>query len=100
MKIGGFSRMSAKDLPTVQWENCESTLLHFEVGCRRCSNLERIGKNTYVCSERAHMDDSPVIPIKDGRKTDDWNICNGEYYNKDNRRTICIASRKVKNGDK
>ena len=62
--------------------NSESTLLQFEVGCRRCDYLERFGKNSYICSIKAHLDDSPVIPIKDGVKTEDWNICNGEYYNR------------------
>lgn len=80
--------MSVKGLQIIQWENSESMLLHFEVGCRRCLNLQKVGKNTYICSERVHLDDSPVIPIKDGHKTEDWNICNGEYYNRDNNQTI------------
>lgn len=55
-------------------------LLSFEVGCRKCANLLQIGKNTYICAERAHMDDTDVVPIRDGEKTSDWNICNGESY--------------------
>lgn len=55
-------------------------LLTFEIGCRHCANLLQIGKNTYICSERAHMDDTDVIPIRDGQRTDDWNICNGDSY--------------------
>ncbi|WP_027217708.1 hypothetical protein [Butyrivibrio fibrisolvens] len=57
-------------------------IITFEIGCRGCVYLERIGKRTFECSTRTHLDDSPVIPIKDGLKTDDWNICNGEFYEK------------------
>ena len=80
--------MKVKSLQILHAENYDSTLVQFEVGCRRCTHLERIGKNTYICSERAHMDDSPVIPIKDGYKTDDWNICNSEYYNRSSTNVI------------
>lgn len=55
-------------------------LLKFEVGCRHCSHLMKVGKNTYTCLERLHMDDSPVMPIVDGKHTDDWNVCSGEDY--------------------
>jgi hypothetical protein len=55
-------------------------LMIFEKGCHHCANLVRSGKNTYMCMERVHMDDSSVIPILDGKHTDDWNICNGESY--------------------
>ena len=55
-------------------------ILEFNVGCRRCKNLVKIGKNTYMCSERSHMDDSDVIPIRDGKTTDDWYICSGSDY--------------------
>lgn len=76
--------MHVKNSTIVKLENNESTLLNFEIGCRRCSNLVLTGRNTYICSERAHLDDSPVVPIKNGHKTEDWNICAGEYYNRDN----------------
>lgn len=55
-------------------------ILQFERGCRRCENLAQIGKGTYVCLKRVHMDDSDVIPIKDGQKTSDWFVCDGESY--------------------
>lgn len=55
-------------------------LLAFERGCHHCENLVQIGKNTYMCATRAHMDDSDVVPIRDGKRTDDWNICDGESY--------------------
>ena len=55
-------------------------LLQFERGCRHCENLSQIGKGTYVCLKRVHMDDSDVIPIKDGHKTSDWFVCDGEAY--------------------
>lgn len=55
-------------------------LLQFERGCRHCKNLVQLDKNTYTCIERLHMDDSPVVPILNGKHTDDWNICNGEDY--------------------
>ncbi len=54
----------------------------FAVGCRRCAHLDRIGKNTYVCAKRVHMDDTAIIPIKDGVKTSDWGICAGKSYQK------------------
>ncbi len=79
--------MNATKIPEDSYENGQCILIPFEIGCRCCSHLERVGKNTYICAERIHMDDSPVIPIKDGLKTDDWNICNGEYYNKSNSHT-------------
>ena len=52
----------------------------FERGCKRCEHLSQIGKGTYVCMKMVHMDDSDVIPIKDGERTDDWNICDGKNY--------------------
>lgn len=55
-------------------------IVKFEKGCKRCENLSQIGKGTYVCLKRVHMDDSDVIPIKDNKKTDDWYICDGESY--------------------
>lgn len=55
-------------------------LLTFNVGCRRCECLVQIGKDTYMCAARCHMDDSDVVPIRDGKRTEDWNICNGENY--------------------
>lgn len=55
-------------------------IVEFEVGCRLCEHLIQIGKNSYICEERAHMDDSEVVPIRDGKKTEDWNICGGEDY--------------------
>lgn len=55
-------------------------IVKFEVGCRHCENLSQIGKGTYVCMKRVHMDDSDVIPIKDGKQTDDWYVCEGKNY--------------------
>lgn len=55
-------------------------IVKFELGCKRCENLSQIGKGTYVCLKRVHMDDSDVIPIRDGKKTDDWYICDGQNY--------------------
>lgn len=51
----------------------------FEIGCHKCANLMRVGKKDFICTDRVHMDDTPVIPIKDGVKTDDWNICDGKH---------------------
>ena len=55
-------------------------IVTFEVGCRGCRGFIKTDKNSYVCSKRAHMDDSPIIPLKDGKKTADWYICKGRYY--------------------
>lgn len=55
-------------------------ILEFNIGCRRCENLVQIGKNTFMCKERCHMDDSDIIPIEDGKITDDWYACNGDDY--------------------
>lgn len=55
-------------------------VLEFNVGCRHCENLIRVGKNTYTCAERVHMDDSAVMPIVNGKHTEDWNVCGGEDY--------------------
>lgn len=63
----------------------EGSLITFEIGCRRCIYLKKIGKNTYGCTERVHLDDAPVIPVLKGHKTEDWNICNGDDYNRDNK---------------
>lgn len=49
-------------------------------GCRKCENLAQIGKGTYICLVRVHMDDSDVMPIRDGERTEDWYICDGEAY--------------------
>ncbi|ADL36422.1 hypothetical protein bpr_IV057 (plasmid) [Butyrivibrio proteoclasticus B316] len=56
------------------------SITEFSIGCRRCANLEQIGKKSFMCSVRSHMDDSDVVPIRDGKKTEDWCICDGEYY--------------------
>lgn len=55
-------------------------VLAFEKGCHRCANLVRSGQNTYMCLERVHMDDSSVMPVVDGKHTEDWNICRGDDY--------------------
>lgn len=55
-------------------------ILNFDVGCRRCSNLVQVDKNTYTCIARLHIDDSPVNPIVDGKHTEDWCVCEGEDY--------------------
>lgn len=55
-------------------------VVEFDIGCRRCIHLTQIAKGTFCCNTRVHMDDTPVIPIKDNHKTLDWNICNHEYY--------------------
>ena len=55
-------------------------IVRFEIGCRGCSHLIQIGKKTFLCEQKVHMDDSEVIPIRDGKRTDDWNICNGDSY--------------------
>ena len=55
-------------------------IVKFEIGCKYCENLSQIGKGTYVCLKRVHMDDSDVIPIKDGKRTDDWGVCEGKNY--------------------
>lgn len=55
-------------------------LVIFERGCRGCEHLVQIGHNTYRCETRVHMDDSDVIPVKDGKHTRDWDICSGEFY--------------------
>ena len=61
-------------------------IITFEIGCRRCSNLQIVSKGTYICTERVHMDDSAVFPIVEGKRTCDWNICDGEYYS---RNSLC-----------
>lgn len=60
-------------------------IVKFEIGCRHCEHLTQIGKRTFCCNTRIHMDDSPVIPIKDNMKTLDWDICDGKYYERKNR---------------
>lgn len=60
--------------------NVPDNIVQFERGCRRCGNLMRVGRNTYICSVRVNMDDSAVIPIQDGEHTADWNVCEGEDY--------------------
>lgn len=55
-------------------------VIQFERGCRRCEHLVQTGKNTYKCDKKVHMDDSEVVPIKDGEHTKDWNVCRGESY--------------------
>ena len=55
-------------------------IIPFEIGCRKCGNLCKIGKSTYLCSAKVHMDDSEVIPVRDGQHTTDWYICNGDSY--------------------
>lgn len=56
-------------------------IVEFNIGCRLCQNLVQVGKNTYTCSERVHLDDSSVFPILNGKINDeDWNICDGECY--------------------
>ena len=61
-------------------EKQSDNVIQFERGCRRCANLVRMGRNTYMCNARANMDDSSIFPIKDGEVTEYWNICEGEDY--------------------
>ena len=62
-------------------------ILQFEVGCRHCVHLVQVNKNSFMCSERVHMDDTPVMPIVDGEKSFiDWNVCHGEYYQRASKR--------------
>lgn len=55
-------------------------LIEFEIGCRHCEHLQQVAKGKYRCSYMVHTDDSEVLPIVDNRHTYDWNVCNGEYY--------------------
>ena len=55
-------------------------IIKFEIGCRRCEHLIQIGKNTWMCNENLHKDDTDVIPIKDNERTSDWGICKGKDY--------------------
>lgn len=55
-------------------------IVQFETGCRRCEHLVQVGKKTYLCKQKVHMDDSEVIPVRDGKHTHDWYICGGESY--------------------
>ena len=52
----------------------------FEVGCRRCEYLTKIGKRTFLCDQRVHLDNTDVVPIRDGVHTEDWYVCEGEDY--------------------
>jgi len=49
-------------------------------GCKSCANLRRVNKSTYVCTEMEWDNGESVYPIKDGKKTEGFNICNGEEY--------------------
>lgn len=66
-------------------------LVKFERGCSKCENLEKVGKGTYRCSTRLHLDDTDILPIEDGKRTKDWGICNGKYYKREHteRRKLC-----------
>ena len=57
-------------------------MITFEIGCRKCEYLVQIGKNSFLCDQRVHLDDTEVVPIRDGIHTDDWNACGGEDYSK------------------
>lgn len=69
-----------------------NNIIQFDIGCLRCIHLTKIAKSTYICDERVHMDGSDVIPIRDGKRTEDWNTCNHEdyiRYNKINNNKCC-----------
>ena len=55
-------------------------VIQFERGCRRCEHLVQVDRRTWMCNKKVHMDDSAVIPIKDGEHTKDWNVCRGNDY--------------------
>ena len=55
-------------------------IVQFEIGCRKCEHLIQIGKRTYLCEQKVHMDDSEVIPVRDGKHTSDWYVCAGDSY--------------------
>ena len=55
-------------------------IVKFEKGCRRCEHLVQLDKNTWICEERVHIDDSSIMPILNGKHTADWNACEGEDY--------------------
>lgn len=55
-------------------------IVKFEIGCRNCEHLIRVGKDTWMCNENLHKDKTDILPIKDGKHTSDWGICKGADY--------------------
>lgn len=52
-------------------------------GCANCVHCEFCGdKRTdlWTCDCRVKSDDSEIFPIENGKRTEDYNFCNGEYY--------------------
>ena len=52
----------------------------YDRGCKNCVHLFKIGKGRYMCNEVVYSDDTSVIPVEDGKRTDDWGACNGDSY--------------------
>ena len=55
-------------------------IIQFERGCRGCVNLIQLEKGTFYCTECDWEDGDKVFPVRNGRKTSDWNACEGESY--------------------
>ena len=56
-----------------------SNIIEFEIGCRKCVHLMQMGKDTFTCNKLNFEDGTSIYPIEDGRKTEGWGACHGEY---------------------
>lgn len=72
--------MDAKIIDFTAWANENM------YGCKRCTHLQKIGKDTYTCNHCNDDKGNSIYPIVDGEKTEDYNLCDGEFLEKKSRR--------------
>lgn len=61
-------------------------IIDFDIGCRKCIHLMRVGKNDFVCNKVVYADGDKIYPILDGKHTADWGACDGDDREVEHRR--------------
>ena len=83
--------MSIVEFPKV--ENVEAKnrdkpadVVEFDFGCAGCVHMIEVDEGTYICAERVHMNDTPIVPIVQNERTSDWGCCGGIDYERQYRK--------------
>ena len=48
--------------------------------CKDCKHLLYTDAKTAYCTARDYTDGTHIYPIQDGKKSEDWDACNGEGF--------------------
>ena len=83
--------MSIVEFPNVKNENVKNRdkpadILEFSPGCKDCIHLVQVDEGTYICAERVHVNDTPIVPVVQDERTGDWGCCGGIDYERQYRK--------------